>query len=313
MEMVRFLDKAGDDMPIYNLQLETFLRVAEAGSFNKAAAHIHITPSAVIKQINLLENDLGLHLFERTYRGLKLTAAGDSLCADAKYIIEYSQESIKRARKAGCKADNIIRIGISPLTPAQFLIDLWPRIHEYWDAAKFRFIPFENNEKNAQEILQNLEQNIDVVAGIFDEGLLRYRQCDAMELAQEPICCAVSIHHRLAGKQSLDMQDLYEEKFMLLRRGQMKHVDQLRADILQNHPRIQIVDFDLYNIEVFNQCENGNHVLMAMKMWENVHPLLRIIPVEWDYKMPFGILHAPQPSAKVQHFLEALRYAVKTL
>lgn len=44
---------------MYNPQLNTFIRVAEAGSFNKAAEESYITPTAVIKQINLLEGSLG--------------------------------------------------------------------------------------------------------------------------------------------------------------------------------------------------------------------------------------------------------------
>ena len=43
---------------MYNPQLDTFIRVADAGSFNKAAEAAYITPTAVIKQINLLESDL---------------------------------------------------------------------------------------------------------------------------------------------------------------------------------------------------------------------------------------------------------------
>lgn len=39
---------------MYNPQLKTFIRVADAGSFNKAAEKLYITPTAVIKQINLL-------------------------------------------------------------------------------------------------------------------------------------------------------------------------------------------------------------------------------------------------------------------
>lgn len=55
---------------MYNPQLDTFLRVADAGSFNKAAEESYITPAAVIKQINLLETRLNVQLFERTHRGL---------------------------------------------------------------------------------------------------------------------------------------------------------------------------------------------------------------------------------------------------
>ena len=54
---------------MYNLQLETFIVVADMGSFNKAAEALYITPPAVTKQMNLLEKDLGLTLFVRTHRG----------------------------------------------------------------------------------------------------------------------------------------------------------------------------------------------------------------------------------------------------
>ena len=73
---------------MYNPQLETFIRAADAGSFNKAAEESYITPTAVIKQINLLESSLGVKLFERSHRGLTLTNAGHSLYQDAKYIIQ---------------------------------------------------------------------------------------------------------------------------------------------------------------------------------------------------------------------------------
>lgn len=72
---------------MYNPQLDTFLRVADAGSFNKAAEESYITPTAVIKQISLLETELDVKLFERTHRGLTLTKAGKSLYQDTKYII----------------------------------------------------------------------------------------------------------------------------------------------------------------------------------------------------------------------------------
>lgn len=75
---------------MYSPHLETFLKVADAGSFNKAAEESFITPTAVIKQINLLEADLGVKLFDRTHRGLTLTKAGISLYKDTKYIIQYA-------------------------------------------------------------------------------------------------------------------------------------------------------------------------------------------------------------------------------
>ena len=296
---------------MYNPQLETFLCVAEAGSFNRAAERLYISPPAVIKQINLLEESLDLQLFVRTHRGLILTEAGKSLYQDTKYIIQYCKDSVTRAKNAMQKSENVIRIGTSPMTPAQVLVDLWPKLQDYCPDTKFRLVPFDNTPENAREILANLGQNIDVVAGIFDETMLELRQCAGLELSKEPIYCAVSVHHRLAQKESLTISDLYGENLMLMRRNWSHHVDLLRDDIWKNHPQIHIVDFDFYDVAAFNQCENNNCVLMAVENWRYVHPLLKILRVDWDYTIPFGLLHAPKPSAVVKQFLKAVQRAMQ--
>ena len=149
---------------MYNPQLETFIKAADCGRFNKAAEELYISPPAVIKQINLLESSLDLQLFVRTHRGLILTDAGKSLYHDAKYIIGYCHESVNRARNAMQKEEAVIRIGTSPMTPGQFLMDMWSSIHEICPDIKFQLVPFENTPENAKEILKNLGKNIDIVA-----------------------------------------------------------------------------------------------------------------------------------------------------
>lgn len=176
---------------MYNPQLETFLCVAECGSFNKAAEKLYISPPAVIKQINLLESDLSLRLFIRTHRGLQLTEAGKSLVQDAKYMIQYCKDSVTRRRMPCRMAKKYFVFGTSPMTPAQVLVDLWPQLQEGCPGIKFQLVPFDNTPENAREILANLGQNIDVVAGIFDETMLNLRQCAGAEISREPICCAV--------------------------------------------------------------------------------------------------------------------------
>ncbi|MGN1398935.1 MAG: LysR family transcriptional regulator [Erysipelotrichaceae bacterium] len=292
---------------MYNPQLETFLCVADAGSFNKAAEKLFITPTAVIKQINLLESQLGLCLFQRTHRGLKLTKAGVSLYNDAKYIIQYCKDSVTRAKNVMVDNNDIIRIGTSLMTPAQVLVELWPKIHNICPEIKFQLVPFENTPENAREILGNLGKNIDVVAGIFDDQLLNVRNCAGFELSKQPICCAVSIHHPLASKNILQIEDLYGENLMLMHRDWSCHVDALRDDIWKNHDQINIIDFDFYNVDIFNRCENCNDILMAVKAWENVHPLIKVIPVNWEHTIPYGLLHSPAPSLTVQRFLAAVQ------
>ena len=296
---------------MYNPQLETFIKVADAGSFKKAAEESYITPSAVIKQINLLEESLGVKLFERSHRGLRLTKAGKSLYQDSKYIIQYCKDSITRAKNAMQDDTNVIRIGTSAMTPAQVLMQLWPDMHVNCPDMKFQIVPFENTPENARAILDNLGTNIDVVGGIFDDTMLELYHCDGLRLSCEPLCLAVSYHHRLASKDKLTIEDLYGENLLLMHRKWSHFVDNLRDDIYKNHRAINVVDFDFYDVNIFNRCENGNYVLMAIPAWANVHPLLKVIPVDWDYGIPYGILHSPNPSDLVKRFLKVARETVK--
>lgn len=298
---------------MYNPQLETFIKVADAGSFSKAAGEMYITTTAVIKQINLLETNLDVQLFIRTHRGLTLTNAGKSLYRDAKYIIQYARESVNRAKRAMKHTDNLIRIGTSPMTPGQFLVELWPKIHKHCPEIKFQLVQFDNTPENAKEILKHLGQNIDIVAGVFDPEFLRDRECAALQLSMEPICCGVSIHNPLAAKERLSIEDLYGKNLMLMKRGWNGYVDVLREDILRHHAKINVVDFSFYSVEVFNQCENSDNMLMTIPSWANVHPLLKVIPVAWDHQIPFGLLHAPGPSETVKLLLDTVQEVMAEL
>lgn len=104
----------------------------------------------------------------------------------------------------------------------------------------------------------------------------------------------------------LTLSDLSGENLMIIAEGWNWYVDKLRYDIQEHHSEINIVDFPFYNLDVFNQCENNNGILTVIPNWVNTHPLIKIIPVEWDYKIPFGILHSPRPAEHVQLLLKAI-------
>jgi DNA-binding transcriptional LysR family regulator len=291
-------------MALYNTQLEMFIHVADAGSFSKAAEEHYITPTAVIKQINSLEAGLDLRLFVRTHRGLTLTNSGKSLYNDAKYVIQYCKESATRAKSVGENKSDVIRIGTSPMTPGEFLLSLPMELRELVPEIKVKLIPFHNTPENAREILRNLGQNIDIVAGLFDDTWEETRGCAALKLEDAPICCAVGFHHRLSAKNRLTIDDLRGENLMLIRRGWNVYVDRLRD--FATIESISVVDFDFFDLDVFNRCENANDVLMAFRFWEHAHPLMKILPVDWNFTVPYGLLHAPSPSETVNVFLNAL-------
>lgn len=290
---------------MYSHQLETFLQVADAGSFSKAGEALFISPTAVMKQINLLERALDVSLFHRSPRGLTLTNAGKSYYQDAKYMIQYAKDAQIRAKNAMLGDENMIRLGSSLMTPCQTVMAHWPHIHALAPELKFEIVNFENTPENAREILRNLGQNIDVVAGIFDQTMLDMRGCTARELLRVPICVAVSIYHPLAQKKRLAVEDLYGQTLMLMERNWSAYVDELREDLALHHPDIHVVDFSFYNLEAFNRCEHQNLLMMAVPQWGHVHPLLKIIPVDWPHQIPYGILYSHTPTQTVRRFVEA--------
>lgn len=290
---------------MYNPQLTTFISVAESGSFTKAADALYITPTAVMKQINTLEERLGLILFARTNHGLQLTEAGKSFLQDAKYIIDYSDRAIEKSKEIADKdMQHSIRIGTSIMTPAKFLLDVWAEIQKFNPRLKIELIPFENTPINSVEILKNLGKHIDIVAGLYDENFLAERKCKAAHLYDKQLLFAIPVTHSLNGKLKITIADLKGKKVLLIRKKWNEYIDELREDLIANG--VEIEDFDMFNLNAFNRAAQENVPIITVEGWEDVHPLLKIVSADWKYRIPFGILYSPNPKKQVKDFINTL-------
>lgn len=291
---------------MYNHQLDTFLQVARLGSFSRAAEALYISPTAVIKQMNLLEERLGVALFNRSHRGLTLTGAGDSLARDAPRIIALCREAVEHAQGAARSESALIRVGTSIMTPATVLTGAWPRIHDIAPELSLKLVSFENTPENASHILGHLGEDIDVVCGVYDEQMLALRRCAARKLVDEPICLAVSATDPLAQVDMIHPEDLAGRQLMLMQRGWSKVTDRMRDELPRMLPYTEFSDFSFYNVEAFNVAELAGALILTFERWKDVHPLMTVKPVAWDYSMPYGILHAPVPSPTVRFLLDCM-------
>lgn len=290
---------------LYNPQLETFVAVADAGSFTKAAEALYVTPTAVMKQINALEKGLSATLFERSNHGLRLTKAGESFCADARYILEYIDRAAQKAREID-EGENrrSIRIGTSVMTPAKFILDVWSQIQSRMPTLKIELIPFENNPVNSVEILKNLGQHIDVVAGLYDDRFLQERGCLAAHMYNKKILLAVPVTHALSAEKKIGAETLKNRRVLFIRRGWNVYIDALR-DKLEGRG-VRTKDFEMFNISAYNRAVAENTPIITVEGWEDVHPLLKIIPVAWEDSVPFGAFYSPKPTRLVKKFIDLL-------
>lgn len=286
-------------------QLTTFIAVAKCGSFSKAAETLFVSPTAVMKQVDVLESRLGVTLFRRTNHGLQLTEAGKSVLSDAKYLVDYAARAEEKAREIDRKENRLsIRIGTSLMTPARFILDMWTEIQDIAPNLNVELIPFENTPENAREILKNLGSQIDVVAGIYDDNFAKTLGFQTLLLENKQLCFAVPLTSTLAAKNALSPSDLAETGAMFIRRGWNCYIDEFRVTC--EKAGVNVVDFPFFNLGAFNEAVKCNMPIIAIDGWESVHPLMKIIPSTVNVTVPYGIMYSYEPSKQVRRFVKVI-------
>lgn len=61
-----------------------------------------------------------------------------------------------------------------------------------------------------------------------------------------------------------------------------------------------------YDLSVFNRCEQSGYLLQTYDIWADAHPSLITIPVNWEERMPYGIVYAKRPNEATEAFVQAL-------
>ena len=292
---------------MYSRELTTFIMVAEQGSFLKASKELYITPASVMNQINKLESLVGVKLIERTNQGTQLTAAGRSVYKDAKKIIKQSEQAIACARQIAREERQAIRVGTSILRPCKTLVDLWSQIDDDTLSVTIQIIPFDDSPASMEAMMDSLGKKIDCFVGPCDSLTWKERY-NIFYLAPSKCCIAVPRKHRLAKKDRLRWSDLDGETIMLVKRGESPVINQIRDEIEAEHPQIVIADTPhFYDTSVFNECEQLGCVMETLDIWRDVHPSLVTIPMEWEYKIPYGIVYAKDPSESMATFIQTLQ------
>lgn len=299
---------------MYNPVLDTFITVAECGSFTKASELLYISPTAVMKQMNTLEAHLDVKLTERTPTGVKLTAAGEIIYRDAKFMKDYSKKSLAEAKAAEHSYDTTFCVGTSLLNPAKPFMDIWYRVNKKFPDYKLHLVPFEDDHDGILSEIKKLGEKFDFLIGVCDSKAW-LSLCNFMPLGRYKKMIAVSREHRLALKSSIGLEDLYGETLMMVKRGDSGVNDFIRNDLEKNHPQIHIEDTpQFYDLSVFNRCAETGNVLLTIECWQEVHPGLVSIPVNWDYSIPYGLLYSLNAPDDVKRFVdEAAKLAGKEM
>ena len=289
---------------LLNPLLVTFRRVAACGSFNRAAEVLFLSATAVRKQMNQLEEALGLGLFERGRQGVRLSPAGQALLQGLAALSGEARQVIERAGAGAAAGEAALRVGTSFLNPASVLVDLLKRLDALGEQP-LQLVPFDDRREGILAEIGKLGEAYDILVGACDSRAWLVR-CRFRPLGDYAMCCAVPAGHRLAGRGILALTDLAGETVVLGERGDSATVDRARQ-LLGKEGRIRLENGPFfYDLDIFNACAREGKLLLTLECWRNAHPAFVTVPVAWDLRVPWGILYARKPAARVAAFLTRL-------
>lgn len=191
-------------------QLSCFLAVAEYLNFSQAAQQLHVTHPAVSQQIQSLEKELNVKLFQRTTRSVKLTEEGKAFLNDARQIVAISDRAKKRFDSTMPGTLEVLSLGFYNF-PCMFLLsDALEQLHAERPQLhpRLQVIPF-------QHIYRMLEEgDLDAVVGFRESPLVKISAL-YKEIAQVPLVCLCSSRSPLAARTEVSLSDLREEPLVL--------------------------------------------------------------------------------------------------
>lgn len=176
-----------------------FTAVAEHGHFGRAAAALHLAQPSLSRQIQRLEAEVGVRLLDRTPQGAHPTAAGEVFLAQGRALLRAAERAAASARSAA--RPGRITVGWTGdliVTPAVREVR-----HRHPDAEVASLHLGWDDERPAL-----LDHRVDAVvsrAPFPTDGL------DVTVLHEEPRVLVVPLSHRLAGKESVTLDDIADE------------------------------------------------------------------------------------------------------
>lgn len=212
-------------------QLRYFVAVAENLSFSRAAEQLHISQPPLSQQIKLLEEDLGVVLFERTRRVVRLTQAGDLFYQQATDILRRYAEARELCTLSRDGHAGKLRLAFTASVP---MFEAFPRLlHAF--RQRYPRIDIDLRHLSTGEQLQALQANE------IDVGFLRpsssFRapaSIDVVELWRDELVLAVAATHPLAHADARPtLRELAHEDFILFPQalgcGLFEHITNLTA------------------------------------------------------------------------------------
>lgn len=287
--------------------IATFIKVAELGSFNKAADELYLSPNSVMNQINVLEDELGnVKLMRRNKRGIELTSVGKVFYTEAKEIMSRCDEAKKKVRVAAYNS-NTVKLVTYHGMPLDIFGNIWSKAKEKYPELNVEMVLYDGSKNAHLRYLSGIGEQVDLLLGTIDARYFDENIHSGLELTKMPLFAVMNINHRLAGKEVLTVDDFSNETLLFPYDRWSEAVDIYQSHIISEHPDIRVKRYDPDETsDIYSFCAGSNDILINPHSFTTMHPFLKAIPIAETPLSSFGIIYAKNPSKRVQKFIDTL-------
>jgi LysR family transcriptional regulator, hydrogen peroxide-inducible genes activator len=193
-------------------QLRYVCAVADTSSFSRAAERCQVAQPSLSQQVLKLEEDLGVRLFDRLGRSVRLTEAGRAFLPHARSVLH--QMEIARLSVAGKSADlrGSVSVGVIPTIAPYLMPRYTTAFAKRYPDAKLRII--EETTPVLVESLRDLSIDLAILA-----LPLRHKDLELFPIRTEPLFAVLPKDHPRASAESIALKELRGESFVMLRDG----------------------------------------------------------------------------------------------
>ena len=190
-------------------KLRLFLVVLEEGSLRRAAGRLRISQSAITRQLQLLELDLGGRVLERTSAGVRPTNGGHALAAKAKTLLADYDSTMAEVRRLVRGESERLRIGYIASAFQQYLAPALAAVRRAYPKLKVKML-----DQTPGEMIIGLRQGeIDLALTLQGADLLS-RDFYARKLATIRSLVVLPVSHRFAAEKQVSLSQLKRETFI---------------------------------------------------------------------------------------------------